>query len=93
MTGPPEPGDERMSPREAVYSALSAIVGRRGAAIAISDDTPLFERGARLDSLDFAELVARLEDDLGIDPFARSWTPRTLDTVLRLVEVYEQAMG
>jgi acyl carrier protein len=38
--------------------------------ISLDDDIPLIESG--LDSLGIAILVARLEDHLGIDPFATS---------------------
>jgi len=45
---------------------------------ALSDDTVLLDTG--LDSLGFAILVTRLEDDLGYDPFSLSenaYYPRT----------------
>ncbi len=57
-----------MSVRLRIIAAMQA--DRRGAeghAAAAHDDLSLHETG--FDSLAFAILVARLEDDLGIDPF------------------------
>jgi acyl carrier protein len=82
-----------MSARQAVYAAIEAIAGRKGHSLALSDETALFDQGARLDSLDFAELVARLEDDLGVDPFAKTFAPQRVDTIRRLVDLYDQALS
>lgn len=56
----------------------------------LSDDTVLLESG--LDSLGFAILVARLEEDLAIDPFSTMENvvyPRTLK---EFVSIYENAL-
>jgi acyl carrier protein len=42
-----------------------------------------------LDSLDYAELVARLEEEFGFDPLAGGLPPN-LDTVGDLARLYEQ---
>jgi hypothetical protein len=51
----------------------------------LSDDVVLLESG--LDSLCFAVIVARLEDDLGVDPFAAAEEfPVTLRDFIRFYE-------
>ena len=50
----------------------------------LTDDTVLLESG--LDSLCFAIIVARLEDQLGVDPFTASedvWFPVTLGDFIK----------
>jgi acyl carrier protein len=54
---------------------------------ALNDDLSLNETG--FDSLAFAILVARLEDDLGIDPFTISENAMALVTVGDFVRLYE----
>lgn len=44
-----------------------------------------------LESLDYAELVVRLEEDLGVDPFARG-AVGGLQTVADLVSLYERSL-
>jgi len=78
-----------MSARPAIEQALRDILGRKGIGRPITDDMPIF--GAGLDSLDFAELVARLEETLGVDPFAAAFTPQNVSTLARLIEIYEHA--
>jgi acyl carrier protein len=53
----------------------------------LNDDLSLNETG--LDSLAFAILVARLEDDLGIDPFTLSKNAMAPLTVGDLIRAYE----
>ena len=53
----------------------------------LRDDLPLMESG--LDSLCFAILVARLEDILGVDPFASASASAFPTTVGQLVAFYE----
>ena len=53
----------------------------------LSDDTVLLDSG--LDSLCFAIIVARLEDQLGVDPFTASedvYFPVTLGDFIRFYE-------
>ena len=52
----------------------------------IIDDTVLLESG--LDSLGFAILIARLEEELGYDPFTMMDEPVYPQTFGQLVEVY-----
>lgn len=58
----------------------------------IADDDVLLETG--LDSLGFALLVIRLEDELGFDPFVLSDTPyypRTFGEFVRFYEAHQPA--
>jgi acyl carrier protein len=58
--------------------------------VTLVDDLPLLESG--LDSLCFAIVVARLEDELGIDPFsAASEDARFPVTLGDFVSFYENA--
>ena len=58
-----------MSARAAVEREMRRVAAEQGRTLApLSDDLVLLDSG--LDSLCFAILVARLEDDLGQDPFA-----------------------
>ena len=54
---------------------------------ALSAESPL-DNTLGLDSMDFAELVVRLEDKFGFDPFARGTPPR-LQKIGDLVEFYQ----
>lgn len=57
-----------MTLKEKILSTLAEVAEIRGVEIHnITDDTVLLESG--LDSLGFAILVARLEEELGYDPF------------------------
>ena len=55
----------------------------------LSDDTVLLESG--LDSLCFAIIVAKLEDELGIDPFTASEDVYFPVTLGEFVKFYEAA--
>lgn len=52
------------------------------------DDTPLLETG--LDSLSFAIVVARLEEELGYDPFVLMDEPFYPRTIADFVSIYEK---
>jgi acyl carrier protein len=78
-----------MTVRLRIISAMQQIAAEQQVTLPpLNDDLPLQDTG--FDSLGFAILVARLEDDLGIDPFT------TLDaafplTMADLVRAYENA--
>ena len=55
----------------------------------LTDDTVLLESG--LDSLCFAIIVARLEDELGVDPFTASEDVFFPVTMGEFVKFYENA--
>jgi hypothetical protein len=54
----------------------------------INDNTVLLESG--LDSLGFAILVARLEEELGYDPFVMMDEPIYPSTLNELVSIYQK---
>lgn len=54
----------------------------------LEDDTVLLESG--LDSLGFAILVARLEEELGFDPFSMMEEPVYPTTFKAFIDVYQQ---
>ncbi len=54
----------------------------------IADDTALLDTG--LDSLGFAVLVTRLEEELGYDPFSLMDEPVYPTTFVEFVELYEK---
>lgn len=54
----------------------------------ITRDTVLLESG--LDSIGFAVLVARLEEELGYDPFVLSMEPFYPKTLGDFIDFYEQ---
>ena len=55
----------------------------------LKDDLPLTKSG--LDSLMFAIVVARLEDELGFDPFAEIEDNRFPVTLGDFIKIYEDA--
>ena len=60
-----------MDMRSVIISAIDAVASELGKALKpLTDDLALLESG--LDSLCFAVLVTRLEDELGFDPFTLS---------------------
>jgi acyl carrier protein len=65
-----------------VVGALRSILRRRksgGAAVTIDAD---LYGDLGLDSLDFAEFSAELEDELGSDPYSEGIVPRTVGEVI-----------
>jgi acyl carrier protein len=79
-----------MSARLTILDAIRNVAAEQGKTLApLSEDLPLMEAG--LDSLCFAILVARLEDELGADPFTTSETARFPTTIGELIAFYEEA--
>jgi len=77
-----------MSVRLKILSALKQIAAEQQVALPPLDDKlSLHETG--FDSLAFAILVARLEDELGIDPFTISEDARFPLTIGDFIEAYE----
>ena len=54
----------------------------------LNDNTILLESG--LDSLSFAILVAKLEEELGYDPFTLMDEPVYPQTLIELISIYEK---
>ena len=79
-----------MSARSAVIEQFTQVAKEQNRTLApLSDDLVLLESG--LDSLCFAIIVARLEDELGVDPFSTAEELRFPVTVGNFVELYEDA--
>jgi len=79
-----------MSIKLAITSQMQKIADERSRKLApLTDDLHLLESG--LDSLCFAILVARLEDELGCDPFTESDDIHYPVTLGDFVSLYEHA--
>ncbi len=78
------------SVRARVFDVFAAIAGEQGKKLlSLSDSTPLMDSG--LDSLCIAIIVARLDYELGVDPFG-SIDDLTLPvTVGDFIQIYEHA--
>ena len=74
--------------RMKIVSAMKQVADEQKVTLPqLNDDLSLHETG--LDSLGFAILVARLEDDLGVDPFTTSNDTAYPATFGDLVRAYE----
>ncbi len=77
-----------MSTKLRIIAAMKEIAAEQKVSLPpLTDDLSLHETG--FDSLAFAILVARLEDDLGIDPFTISEDAAFPLTVGDFVRAYE----
>ncbi|WP_045050017.1 acyl carrier protein [Chromobacterium violaceum] len=75
--------------RDTITAAILETADMRGTeVIALADETVLLESG--LDSLGFAILVARLEEELGYDPFILMDSPIYPRTFIEFLEIYQQ---
>ena len=79
-----------MSVRSAIVAQFEQVAREQDKRLApLSDDLVLSESG--LDSLCFAIIVARLEDELGIDPFSAAETVEFPVTFGDFVRSYQDA--
>jgi acyl carrier protein len=79
-----------MSQRQAVLAQFEKVAKEQNKTLApLSDDLVLLESG--LDSLCFAIIVARLEDELGFDPFSAADDIEFPTTVGDFVRFYDNA--
>jgi acyl carrier protein len=79
-----------MSIQSTVFAEIEKIAAQQNKKIAsLSEDTVLMNSG--LDSLCFAVLVARLEDQLGVDPFSTAQDSTFPVTLGEFVRLYENA--
>ena len=77
-----------MSVRSRIFSVMQQIAEEQNVTLPpLQDDLPLNESG--FDSLAFAILVARLEDDLGVDPFTIAEDAAFPSTLGEFVRVYD----
>ena len=80
-----------MSVRLTIFEQMEEVAREHGKILApLKDDLVLADSG--LDSLGFAELVARLEDTLGVDPFTASDEVVFPLTLGDFVKVYENGV-
>lgn len=80
-----------MDVRETILDEMRRVAQEQKKTLApLDDETPLL--GSGLDSLCFAILVARLEEELGIDPFSSAEDVALPVTVGDLVDFYEHAL-
>jgi acyl carrier protein len=79
-----------MTTKQTITSEIRKVADeQKVSTAALSDDLVLLDSG--LDSLCFAILVARLEDKLGVDPFAASDDVSFPVTLADFVKAYEDA--
>lgn len=79
-----------MSARLTVLAAIEQVAKEQNKTLrTLTDDLELMESG--LDSLCFAILVARLEDELGFDPFSAADDVVFPVTLGEFIEAYENA--
>jgi len=79
-----------MMVRDLVVAQMNRIAAEQRLSLApLTDDLVLLESG--LDSLGFAILAARLEDELGVDPFAEGEEIKVPVTLRDFVQTYENA--
>lgn len=75
--------------RNKILLALEDVAEIRGTEVSVlTDETILLESG--LDSLGFAILVARLEEELGYDPFVMMDVPVYPRTLGEFLEIYKR---
>jgi acyl carrier protein len=75
--------------RDKITKAIQETADLRGTEVVVlEDETVLLESG--LDSLGFAILVARLEEELGYDPFVLMDVPVYPRTMSEFVEIYQR---
>ena len=75
--------------RNKITTAIQEAADMRGTEVGVLvDETILLESG--LDSLGFAILVARLEEELGYDPFVLMDVPVYPRTLGEFIEIYQR---
>jgi acyl carrier protein len=75
--------------KDLIITEINETADMRGTEICVLNDaTVLLESG--LDSLGFAILVARLEEELGFDPFVMMNEPVYPRTLGEFVEIYQR---
>lgn len=75
-----------------IYAAVLDLAKRHNPALTAVTADQVLTTQLRLESLDLAQLVAVLEDQLGVDPFATA-TMATVRTVGDLCAAYRRALG
>ena len=81
-----------MTTKLTIESEIQKVASEQNVRLApLSDDLNLLDSG--LDSLCFAILVARLEDEFGVDPFSTAAEAGFPTTFGELVKFYENAVA
>jgi acyl carrier protein len=81
-----------MSVRATIVSQFEVVAGeQQRRLVPLTDDLKLLQSG--LDSLSFAIIVARLEDELGFDPFNAAEAVEFPVTFGDFVRLYENSAG
>jgi hypothetical protein len=76
--------------RTAILAAITQVAEEQGKRMApLSDRLPLMDSG--LDSLCIAIIVARLDDELGLDPFGNADEGTLPVTIGDFIRIYENA--
>lgn len=79
-----------MAVRDVILSQIEQVASEQEKTLGpMTDQSVLLDTG--LDSLCFAVLVARLEDELGLDPFSDTQTAHHPVTLGDLIRIYENA--
>lgn len=79
-----------MQTRQVIHNTLGEVLGDRGrSAGPLSDEQSLFADGLGLDSLQFATLIVRLEQQLDYDPFRAGQMDRLPRSLGQLIAAYE----
>jgi len=81
-----------MDIRAVVTSTILSVAAEQSKELpALTDDLPLLESG--LDSLCLAGIVAKLEDELGADPFSDMEAEFFPNTIGDFIRIYEHALA
>jgi acyl carrier protein len=75
-----------------VHNRIRAVLAERGGKVASLSGTEKLNATLGLTSLDLAFLVAELEAELGVDPFAKLVSITSVRSVAELVRAYQQAL-
>jgi acyl carrier protein len=83
----------RTNAREKIFNAIAEIVAQNRMQPRALTDSDGLHKDLGFASLDVAQLIAVLEIDLGVDPFARGASLKEIGTVGGLVALYEQHLA
>ena len=75
-------------PAERVISCIHEVFQNKSQTPPPLSPQTALDRSLGLDSLDYAELIVRLADVFGADPFASGIAPTQLETIADLVALY-----
>jgi len=76
----------------AVHDKIRLVLAEHGKEVGPLSDADKLNATLGLDSLDLATLVAELEAELGVDPFAKLVSITSVRSVGDLVQSYKQAL-